>query len=157
MEQEKEIETRLGKRVIDLEKVINFPHGLAGFEDEREFILLPLRPDAPLLILQSIHTQHVGLLVADPYSFINSYPVLIGDAEQKLLDIDKVEDAAILVTVSIPEGEPEKAALNLTGPIVINYTNKIGVQVPQNNDGPAQINMHTLEPVHVDCDEDKKD
>ncbi len=142
-----EIDTRLGRRCIDTDKVIRFPRGLAGFEDEQDFILLQIRPEAPLLILQSVNNPQVGLLVADPYSFLQSYPVMVGDAEQKLLQIERMEDAAILVTVSIPAGEPEKAALNLTGPIVINHKARVGLQVPQGAEGPAQINMHSLKPV----------
>lgn len=142
-----EIDTRLGRRCIDTDKVIRFPRGLAGFEDEQDFILLQIRPEAPLLILQSVNNPQVGLLVADPYSFLQTYPVMVGDAEQKLLQIERMEDAAILVTVSIPAGEPEKAALNLTGPIVINHKARIGLQVPQGAEGPAQINMHSLKPV----------
>lgn len=137
-----EIETRLGRRAIDPEKIIEFPRGLAGFEEERQFTLLPLRPDAPLLILQSMTRPEVGLLVADPYSFLPSYPVVINDAEQKLLKLEGTDESAILVTVSIPEGQPENAMLNLTGPIVINQHLKIGIQIPQGFEGPAQISMH---------------
>lgn len=137
-----EIDTRLGRRAIDPEMVINFPRGLAGFEDEHEFILLTLRPDAPLLILQSMNRPEVGLLVADPYSFLDSYPVMLGDAEQQLLKVDTSEDTAILVTVTIPEGKPEDAMLNLTGPIIINHHTKIGIQIPQGFEGPTQVSMH---------------
>lgn len=140
-----EIDTRLGRRVIDPDKIIHFPRGLAGFEQERDFILLQLRPDAPLLILQSTNRPEVGLLVADPYSFLNSYPVMVGEAEQKLLKISETDDTAILVTVTIPAGHPEDAMLNLTGPIVINHQAKIGLQIPQGFEGPAQVRMHQLE------------
>ncbi len=145
-QKEIEIETRLGRRVIDPEKIIRFPRGLAGFEDEHEFTLLQIRPDAPLLILQSIANPNVGLLVADPYSFLDSYPVMLGDAEQSLLEISHAEEAAILVTVTIPAGKPEDATLNLTGPIVINHKARIGIQVPQGFDGPAQAMLHTPDP-----------
>ena len=137
-----EIDTRLGRRAIDPDKVINFPRGLAGFEDEHEFTLLQLRPDAPLLILQSMKRPELGLLVADPYSFLSSYPVLVGEAEQALLKIQKTDEAAILVTVTIPAGQPEKAMLNLTGPIVVNYQSRIGIQIPQGFEGPAQVSLH---------------
>lgn len=140
-----EIDTRLGKRVIDPDTIITFPRGLAGFENQHEFTLLPLRPDAPVLILQSMTRPEVGLLVADPYSFLDSYPVMLGDAEQKLLKVDKSEDTAILVTVTIPEGHPEDAMLNLTGPIIINYHTRIGIQVPQGFEGPTQVSMHRPE------------
>ncbi len=143
-----EIDTRLGRRCIDADKVIHFPRGLAGFENERDFILLQIRPDAPLLILQSVTTPVVGLLVADPYSFFDkSYVPQVSDAEKQLLSIESLEQAALLVTVSIPAGAPEKAVLNLTGPIVINFEGRVGLQIPQSADGPQQVNMHTLQPV----------
>lgn len=137
-----EIDTRLGRRVIDPDTVIHFPRGLAGFEDQHDFTLLPIRPDAPLLILQSMQRPEVGLLVADPYSFLDSYPVMLGDAEQQLLKVDKSEDTAILVTVSIPEGKPHDAMLNLTGPIIINHHARIGIQIPQGFEGPTQVSLH---------------
>ena len=55
--------------------------------------------------------------------------------------------AAVLVTVSIPAGAPEQAALNLTGPIVINYEARVGLQVPQCGEGLQQVNLHSLKPV----------
>ena len=143
-----EIDTRLGRRCIDADKVIHFPRGLAGFENERDFILLQIRPDAPLLILQSVTTPVVGLLVADPYSFFDkSYAPQVSEAEKQLLSIESLDQAALLVTVSIPAGAPEKAVLNLTGPIVINFEMRVGLQIPQCADGPQQVNMHTLQPV----------
>lgn len=144
-EKEIEIETRLGPRKIDPDKIVHFPRGLAGFEGEHDFVILQLRPDAPLLILQSITKPEVGLLVADPYSFLKSYPVMVGEAEQKLLKVNKTEDASILVTVTIPAGQPENAMLNLTGPIVINHNEKIGLQIPQGFDGPSQVSLHQPE------------
>ncbi|MDR1776332.1 MAG: flagellar assembly protein FliW [Desulfovibrio sp.] len=143
-----EIDTRLGPRSIDADKIVHFPRGLAGFEDEHDFVLLPIRPEAPLLILQSVHTSGVGLLVADPFSFLKDYSLVINDAEEKLLDLRGMEEAAILVTVSIPVGEPENAVLHLTGPIVINHRARLGLQIPQNSDGPGQVNMHSLKPVN---------
>ena len=105
-----EIDTRLGRRCIDTDKVVHFPRGLAGFENERDFIL-------------------------------------VGDAEKQLLHIESLEQAAVLVTVSIPAGAPEQAALNLTGPIVINYEARVGLQVPQCGEGLQQVNLHSLKPV----------
>ncbi|MBO5490022.1 MAG: flagellar assembly protein FliW [Desulfovibrio sp.] len=144
-----EIDTRLGRRCIDTDKIVRFPQGLAGFEKEQEFILLQIRPEAPLLILQSVHTPVVGLLVADPYSFLerSRFTPVVGAAEKQLLRIDSLEQAAVLVTVSIPAGAPADAVLNLTGPIIINHEERVGLQVPQQNaDGPQQINMHSLKP-----------
>lgn len=139
-----EIDTRLGRRSIEADKIINFPRGLAGLENERSFTLLQIQQGGALLILQSTTTPTLGLMVTDPYSFLESYPVIIGDAEQMLLKLEKPEDAAILVTVSIPMGKPEEACLNLSGPIVINFKTRVGLQVPQSNDGPQKVSFREV-------------
>lgn len=140
---ERVIQTRLGRQKVALDKVLYFPRGLMGFEDKHEFTLLQLREGAPFLILQSMDDPRLGLLVGDPYSFIEDYPIRIGDAEQKLLRLRTIRQVAVLVTVSIPPGRPEKTALNLTGPILINHEARLGLQVPQ-TDGrfPSQYYLH---------------
>ncbi len=145
-QKEKTIQTRLGKRVIELDKTLYFPHGLIGFEEEREFILLQIKDDSPFLMLQSITAARVGILVADPYSFTSQYEVKLGEAEQKILRLKNIRQLAVLVTVSIPHGEPEKTALNLSGPIVVNYAARIGLQVPQVDSKYAgHIYLHELQ------------
>lgn len=140
---ERVIQTRLGRQRVALDKVLYFPRGLMGFEDRHEFTLLQLREGAPFLILQSMDDPRLGLLVGDPYSFLDDYPIRVGDAEQKLLRLRTIRQVAVLVTVSIPPGRPEKTALNLTGPILINHEARLGLQVPQ-TDGrfPTQFYLH---------------
>lgn len=128
---EKVIETRLGRQVISLDKIIHFPRGIMGFEDQHEFTLLQIKPGASCLVLQSMTDPRLGLLVADPYCFMEDYQIRINEAEQKILNITSREQVAILVTVSIPPGQPEKTALNLSGPILINHEARLGLQVPQ--------------------------
>ncbi len=132
--QELIINTRLGKRRINTDKILHFPRGLAGFEDKHEFTLLQIRPESPFLILQSMEEASLGLMVADPYSFMDDYQIKIGDAEQTLLQVTSPRQVAVLVTVSIPPGKPEEASLNLTGPILINHEDRVGLQVPQADD-----------------------
>ncbi len=134
-----EAETRLGKRQIDLDKVIVFPRGLMGFEDQHEFTLLKIRDDAPFLILQSMQDPGLGLLVGDPYTFLPEYCIKVGDAEQTLLKVTDADELAVLVTVSIPPGHPENTSLNLTGPILINHEARIGVQIPQADVNPPRV------------------
>lgn len=130
-QKEKVIQTRLGERTIDHTKVIYFPQGLVGLEEHREFTLLQIKPESPFLVLQSLSNHSIGLIVADPYSFTPEYQVRVADAEHKLLCLQDISQVAVLVTVTIPPGAPEKTALNLSGPILINYEKRIGVQVPQ--------------------------
>ena len=138
-QQEMTIMTRLGKHTIDPEKVIRFPRGLIGFEDRQTFTLLQITPGSPFLVLQSMDDPGLGLLVADPYAFIPNYRVHVGNAEQGVLEAASREDVAVLVTVSIPHGKPEETTLNLTGPVLINYGKRLGLQVPQpDNKLPAR-------------------
>ena len=128
---EKIIETRLGRQIVALDKIIHFPRGLMGYEDQHEFTLLQIKPEASFLMLQSMTDPRLGLLVADPYCFLDDYQVRLNEAEQKILNIASREQVAVLVTVSIPRGRPEKTALNLSGPILVNHEAKLGLQVPQ--------------------------
>lgn len=126
------IDTRLGQQIVESEKIINFPQGLIGFENKQKFVLLQIQPESPFIILQSIDDPKFGLLVADPYSFIKQYNVQLNDTEKNILQSD-IHKLAILVTMTIPRGKPDLTRLNLTGPILINYDTKIGLQVPQTN------------------------
>ena len=138
-----EVQTRLGLQRIKKEKILYFPRGLMGFEEHHEFTLLRMRDDSPFLVLQSLDDPTLGLLVADPYSFTAAYKVKLGDAEQRLLRATDVKELAVLVTVSIPHGRPEKTSLNLVGPILINHEKRVGLQVPQtDNDFPAQVFLY---------------
>jgi len=129
--QERVIQSRLGQLSIPPERVLHFPRGIIGFENEREFTLVQIREDSPFLILQSMNDPRLGLMVADPYSFIQDYDVVVGEAERKMLRIENIRQVLVLVTVTIPPGRPEDTTLNLTGPVIINLQARVGLQVPQ--------------------------
>ncbi len=146
MAETREIETRLGRQVVNLDKVIHFPRGIIGFEDRKDFTLLQLRPETPFLVLQSMDDPTLGLLVVDPYGFIPDYTVKVSDAEQKLLQSEDPGLIAVLVTVAIPPGKPEETVISLTGPILINHAARIGLQVPQTDiKGPTKLHLKVTE------------
>lgn len=128
---ERVVETRLGRMSLPEDRVLTFPRGLIGFMGHREFTLIQLREESPFLVLQSLDDPKLGLLVTDPYSFMTEYEVVIGEADRRLLGIETREQAFVLVTVTIPQGMPERTTLNLSGPIVLNNEARIGLQIPQ--------------------------
>lgn len=128
---ERIVETRLGRLSLPEDRVLTFPRGLIGFMGHREFTLLQVRDDSPFLVLQSLSDPTLGLLVADPYTFMTDYEVVIGDADLRLLGVTDRQQITILVTVTIPQGMPERTTLNLSGPIVVNNETRLGVQIPQ--------------------------
>lgn len=130
------IDTRIGKMQLDKNKLITMPKGLIGFESETEFTILEYRKDSPFYLYQSTKTPTLGLLIADPYSFINDYTVKLSEAEQAILQADTADDIIVFVTVTIPHGKANESTLNLSGPIFINYVKRIALQVPQDVNPP---------------------
>lgn len=130
-ERKKVIHTRLGEREILEDSIICFSRGLIGFDDKRDFTLIRVREDSPFMLLQSLEDPNLGLLVADPYSFMEEYSVRLSEAEKRILRVENIRQIAVLVTVTIPKGKPEQTTLNLGGPIVINYVAHRGLQIPQ--------------------------
>lgn len=116
---------------LPADSVLRFPRGIIGFMGHREFTLIRLREESPFMVLQSLDDPKLGLLVTDPYNFMTEYEVVIGEADRRVLGIETREQATILVTVTIPQGVPERTTLNLSGPIVLNNEARIGLQIPQ--------------------------
>ena len=138
-----EFQTRLGLQKISLDHVLRFPRGIIGYENKRDFALLRIREGSPFLILQSLEDPGLGLLVADPYSFVQDYSIRLNDVEQHMLHVSSPEQVSVLVTVSIPAGRPEETCLNLLGPVVVNHEARLGLQVPQSDpDQPAKVFLH---------------
>jgi len=126
---ERLVETRLGRMRLPESQVLSFPRGLIGFMGHREFTLPgPGRVSFP--VLQSLTDPSLGLLVTDPYQFLTDYEVVIGEADLKVLGVSSREQVTILVTVTIPQGMPERTTLNLSGPIIVNNDARIGLRSP---------------------------
>lgn len=144
-DKEIKVQTRLGEQKVSLDRVLRFPRGLIGYEDKRDFVLLQIREEVPFLVLQSLEDPGLGLMVADPYSFVDDYSIRLSDAEQHMLNVDRPGQVSVLVTVSIPAGKPEETCLNLIGPVVINHEARIGLQVPQSEGThPAKVYLNKM-------------
>lgn len=126
-----ELQTRLGVQNIAEDKIIFFPKGLIGYEDEQRFTLIHFGKESPFYMLQSLKTADLGLIVIDPYIFLEDYSVKISEGEQKVIEVKSSKDLFVFVTVTVPYGKPELTAMNLAGPIFINYEKRIALQVPQ--------------------------
>ena len=127
----RETETKIGVHQIAEDKIIHFPKGIIGYEEEQDFTLLPLSDDSLFFMLQSTKTPDLGFIVTDPYAFLGDYSVKLNEAEQAYIQVKDSQDVFIFVTVTIPHGKPDQTALNLSGPIFINYEKRIAMQVPQ--------------------------
>ena len=125
------IETRIGKYAIDDAAIISFPQGMLGIADKTKYVILDMLEQSPFRLLQSIEDKDFAILVTNPYNFMEKYSLVVDKNARKLLHLKEGEPFDVLVTVTIPQNEPEKLSLNLTGPIIVNTRKQLALQVPQ--------------------------
>jgi flagellar assembly factor FliW len=139
------IHSRIGQLVISSDKTIRFPRGIIGFESLREFALVEFKHGTPFHFLQSIEMPRMGMMLADPFSFLPNYEIRLAAAEERILRVRSVYDLVILVSVTVPKGDPQASTLNLTGPICVNVQERLGLQSPQVElNFPAQVLLRDL-------------
>jgi flagellar assembly factor FliW len=115
-----------GQIEADEKQKINFPQGLFGFEDVKDYILLDAEHQ-PFLWLQSLDDQEIAFILINPFLFRPDYEVNIGNEELAEIGITSAENALIFVIVTIPQDGNSMTA-NLQGPLVINRKNMTGMQ-----------------------------
>lgn len=118
----------LGEMTIDEKEIIQFPNGLLGFEDIKEFIILPLEKDSPFAILQSIKQQEIGFVIALPFVFKQDYAFDLAEEEKEELKIESLEGLLTYSIVTLKEPF-NSSTLNLQAPILINHKQKIAKQL----------------------------
>ncbi|MBP9943239.1 MAG: flagellar assembly protein FliW [Desulfomicrobium sp.] len=139
------INSRIGQLVISSDKTIRFPRGIVGFESLREFALVEFKPGTPFHFLQSLEMPSMGMMLADPFSFLPNYEIRLAAAEERILRVRSIRDLVILVSVTVPKGDPQGSTLNLTGPICVNVQERLGLQSPQVELGfPSRVLLRDL-------------
>lgn len=123
------IETKfLGEITIEEKEIIQFSNGLPGFEDIKEFVILPLEKDSPFAILQSIKRKEIGFVIALPFVFKQDYVFDINEEDKEELMIESLEDILTYSIVTLKEPF-NSSTLNLQAPILINHKQKIAKQL----------------------------
>jgi len=120
---------RFGDLQVEEAALITFAHGLPGFEDEHEFIIVNLEDDAPYYFLQSAQTPELAFFMTNPFIFFADYSFELPDAVQNELEIKTQEDMDLYTLISIPGGSVKDMTTNLMAPVVINNKTKAAQQV----------------------------
>lgn len=136
----------LGEVEINEDKIIHFEKGIPSFLDEKQFILLPFGEGTPLYILQSVKTPELGFVVVSPFQFFPDYQVKLTDSTIAGLEIEKEEDVALFVILTVQDPFTNTTA-NLQGPVVINSKKQKGKQIPLSD--PNYGTKHLLMPQAV--------
>lgn len=126
------IETYLfGAVEVSPEKVITFPSGLAGFEQNKRFMLAHEEgQEHPVsYTLQSLDDPTLAFQIVDPSTLGFNYELELTDAENALLQSPAPEDVVVM-QVLFKANEGGKAAItpNLRAPLLINTKARVGLQ-----------------------------
>ena len=118
----------MGEVEINPTQIIKFEYGLPGFEDEKEFIQLPLSEASAYQILQSVKTEGLAFIITSPYAIIADYSFELDESVILTLDIKSDNEVAVFVIVSLKDAL-ENSTVNLKAPIVLNIENKKAKQI----------------------------
>lgn len=123
------IETReLGLVEISEEDILNFPDGIYGFEQIKEYVILKENNDDSILWLQAVSSAYPCFVILNPNHFLKDYrPELPSDVIEKLKANSSSELDCFVIAV-IPENIKEMT-VNLKSPVVVNFKSKTAMQV----------------------------
>ena len=124
--------TRFGEFEVSEELIVQFPEGLPGFEDQKQFAFLPYTVDednSPFAYMQSVQDPDLTLLLADPFLFFKHYSLNLNDEDAAQLGLsDSEETAGVYGVVAVPE-KIDQMTVNLVAPIVVNWKEQKGMQI----------------------------
>lgn len=123
-----------GKIEIEERQVIHFPNGLLGFEKYTKFALIEESAESVFKWLQSLEDINLAFIVIQPELFTSGYHPVVPPSELKSISLSKLEEALIMVIVSIPGNDPNLMTANLQGPILINKKELIAGQFISRDD-----------------------
>ena len=111
------------------EERISFPDGLFGFEEEKEFFLLPFEGgEGSLLCFQSAATPQLAFVAMNPFHLKPDYtPVLAGD-ELHMLGVERSEDLCFY-TLCVVRNPVADSTVNLRCPVAVNDHTHQALQV----------------------------
>ncbi len=139
------IQSRFGEIEYDPQAVLHFPQGLIGFEDLRDFVVMPNEKDGPLFWIQSVEDAQVALVLTDPTNFFLTYKVEPEAHERKVLGMEAEDKWHALVVVTVDTNH--KVTMNLVAPILYAPHSNRAVQVIlENSDYSIQTPLPVVDP-----------
>lgn len=113
---------------IEEEEIIQFVHGLPGFLEEKDFILLPLDENSPYFIMQSVMSPELGFVVTEPFWFLKNYEFELTSYEKEALKISQDSQIKVLTILSLKDPFTD-TTVNLQAPIIINNSKTLAKQI----------------------------
>lgn len=112
---------------IEENDIIQFDNGIPGFDDFREYVIIPVEESPAIYYLQSIQESRVCFIVMSPFVIKEDYDIEISQETVNRLKIESIEDVCIYAIVNIQD-DIKNATVNLKAPIIINTKTKMAAQ-----------------------------
>jgi flagellar assembly factor FliW len=112
---------------LDPRTRVLLPEGMVGLPDTTEFELVATEESLPIMWLRSTGEERLSFPVVEPGQFVPDYKLELNDADAAFLDDSSVP--LVLTVLTVRSLTPQKATINLVGPIVINRQTLKGKQV----------------------------
>jgi len=112
---------------------IALPAGLMGFTEVKNLELIHNTEELPFRWLRSVEDRSIAFVVVQPDGLIPEYELELSDEDAAEIGIDDPGEALVLNIVTLRNGQPEEATVNLIGPIVVNRETGTGRQVVLRN------------------------
>ena len=106
---------------------VRMPMGILGFEQMKNYLLIANPDEEPFRWLQVKDDPALAFIVIKPFLVAPDYRPDIPQQEVEFLKLASPEDAALLNIVTLHG--PNRATVNLKGPVVINRNTGVGKQV----------------------------
>lgn len=135
--------SRFGEIEVDTDSIVCFTSAIIGFNNSRNYILIPHAENSPFTWLQSLDEQDVIFVVIQVFDFFSEYAPDIDDGDLNDIGITSRDELVLAVLVTIPENYKEMTA-NLVAPIIINKSNRLAKQVVIKNFDAYSTKEHII-------------
>ena len=125
-----------GKIEVSPEKIIDFPKGLVGFEQNTRYTLVhEAAGNTPVsFTLQSLDDPTLAFQIVDPTTLGFHYELALTDAENGVLGNPAPENVAVMQVVFRKEESGNTSiSPSLRAPLVINTKERVGLQKVMEN------------------------
>ena len=106
---------------------VRLPAGILGFEQYKNYMLLANPAEMPFAWLRVADSVSLAFVVINPFIVMPDYAPDIPDADVAFLGLNEPNDALLFSIVTLRG--PNRATVNLKGPIAINRHTHTGKQV----------------------------
>lgn len=114
------------------DQIVNFPYGIVGFEECRNFILYKVKNERlkGLVSLECLDMDHLRFIsIPTSYNTLQQLQLVKEEDLNELLEITNIQKENLLLLFLVTIQEHEKIFFNHRAPIVIDISTKSGMQV----------------------------